>query len=473
MTNKIFLLINFTLFYFIFSSYSFAAESVDLNFKGLKPVYTFEETASMQLEAKLGSTLKTPVDLWIAVLLPMQNRIFFFANHPNTSLAETPQPFKQNIQLTDSVDSIIQIDFDKSLAGKYTFYALYADTNTDFEQLLTASRSNLAITQITVTATTGLETRPINNTCVGLSSPTSLKPFAQKLSDTGCMESNNPVQAIQSAIPYSVNSPLWTDGATKQRWIAIPNNTQIKIRKDGRWIFPTGSVLIKNFYLDNQSIETRLLVHHTNGNWAGYSYEWNDEGTQAFLLDDVKLKDIKGQTWVYPSPAQCLECHNEPSHFALGTQTIQMNRLHSYTQQASQMGTLFHTGVLEHNKLAMQQPVMPEPSDSSVSIEQRARAYLHANCAHCHRPENNPATPHNYLFNASLADLCREVEYYDSSNVAKKYLLVAGYPEYSLIYLRMNRRDELSMPPLGTTVLDLEGLALIEQWIRSMENCDN
>ncbi|MCE7903844.1 MAG: hypothetical protein DYH20_14695, partial [Gammaproteobacteria bacterium PRO9] len=82
-------------------------------------------------------------------------------------------------------------------------------------------------------------------------------------------------------IPYSVNASFWSDGASKERYLALPDNGRITRTQSGDFDFPPGSVLLKSFRVGNQLVETRLLMRHTDGVWAGYTYEWNDAQTAA------------------------------------------------------------------------------------------------------------------------------------------------------------------------------------------------
>ena len=150
-----------------------------------------------------------------------------------------------------------------------------------------------------------------------------------------------------------------------------------------------------------------------------------------------------------------------------------MNRLHTYVKSgrtAPQLDTLVQLGLLQTDKPASEQPLIPKPTDNHASLELRARGYLHANCAHCHRAEHNPKIPHDYRFTIPFSTLCSELEL-STAGIPKKRLLTAGYPKYSLISLRMHRRDKLAMPPLGTSIVDPEGTALIDDWISSLRTC--
>src|SRR3954454_13675067 len=113
--------------------------------------------------------------------------------------------------------------------------------------------------------------------------------------------------------------------------MALPNNTQITVESDGDWTFPAGTVLVKSFTLNGQLIETRLFMRHTDtGNWGGYTYRWNDAHTDATLVSGGLVASIAGQNWIYPSEAQCLQCHTSAAGGSLGLESRQLNTTIAY-----------------------------------------------------------------------------------------------------------------------------------------------
>ena len=160
--------------------------------------------------------------------------------------------------------------------------------------------------------------------------------FPAKLSETGLFASVAGHQVEAALIPYSVNSPLWSDGAYKERYLALPDaEARIDFTTSRGWNFPDRTVVVKSFALDldgdrRRWVETRLLTKQ-NGQWVGYSYVWNDEQTEATLVDAAGLdRDFKvrggRQTWHFPSRAECMMCHSRAANFVLGLTTLQMNR---------------------------------------------------------------------------------------------------------------------------------------------------
>ncbi len=153
-----------------------------------------------------------------------------------------------------------------------------------------------------------------------------------QLSQTGCVDPTDPTRPASGLIPYEPNAPFWSDGADKERFMGLPNGQALTANASGDWDFPNGTVLVKNFRLANKLIETRLFMRHPDGEWGGYTYEWNDAETEATRVVGGKKKMISGQTWVYPSEQQCLQCHTETAGRSLGLETAQENGNFRYPQ---------------------------------------------------------------------------------------------------------------------------------------------
>src|SRR5262245_34188009 len=190
--------------------------------------------------------------------------------------------------------------------------------------------------------------------------------FPRTLSQTGIFASTKDHKVAPGVIPYSVNAQLWSDHAVKERFIAIPGNGRIGVDEitypqpspgaPPGWRFPDGTVLVKTFSMEmergnprtRKRLETRLLhfqkfpgtQEYGDQYWRGYTYVWNDDQTDAVLLDEKgadKLLKIRGkdgnvveQNYRFPSRAECTLCHTNAAKFALGVSTMQMNRDHNY-----------------------------------------------------------------------------------------------------------------------------------------------
>jgi uncharacterized repeat protein (TIGR03806 family) len=296
------------------------------------------------------------------------------------------------------------------------------------------------------------------------------------LSATGCVDPNAPTNPAPTLIPFDVNSPLWSDGAEKNRWLSLPPGTTIHVREDGRFELPIGSVLMKEFRLSGKPVETRLLLRHLDGDFGGYSYEWAEDGQDAQLLDDEKSKIIAGSEWLFPSPIQCLRCHTVEAGRSLGLEIAQLNKTHTYPQTGRTVNQLVLLGELGLLDKPLGDPsLLPRLADpyGNDSPDSRARSYLHANCSFCHRPGASPQTQHDLLFSTRFASMnvCNAAPLVSDLGYPNMRLLAPGDPARSLLSVRMQRLDGMRMPPLASSQVDLPGVRLVNEWIRSITAC--
>lgn len=299
--------------------------------------------------------------------------------------------------------------------------------------------------------------------------------FPRTLSATGCFEAGNPRQPIAAMIPYELNAPFWSDGALKERHFAIPDGTKISVGADGDFDFPNGTVISKTFTVAGKRVETRLFMRHMNGTWAGYSYEWNDAETDATLLPANKSKQVGGQNWYYPSRAQCLQCHTAAAGRTLGPELAQLNRSIRYPVGATrnQLTVLDGLGYLT---APLGGPVDTlaklEPPSGDGALEPRARSWLHANCAGCHRAGAGQG-PADFRFTRTFKETntCNVMPDNGDLGITGARLIVPGAPLQSLVSRRVHALDAARMPPLGSSLVDTAGAALIDQWITSLTSC--
>jgi uncharacterized repeat protein (TIGR03806 family) len=347
----------------------------------------------------------------------------------------------------------------------------------------------------------GLPARPLNTTC---RPPRTLAEPAMLLSATGCVDPTDPRKPAPGLIPYDVASPLWSDGAAKERFLGLPEIGRIHIKDcqrdtkacapfaaggspedEGDWEVPVSTVLVKTFSIGGKRVETRLLMRFGADTWIGYSYKWRKDQSDAEVLPDAvaavteDVDDGKGgtQPWTFPSRAQCLQCHTTEAGISLGLETRQLNRDFRYPSTgitANQITTLERIGVFDATLPATLQPPLPAPgaTDTEAALTASARSYLHANCAICHRPGGN-FSEIDLRFATAFKDtgLCNAAPARGDAGVMGALRLVPGDPARSLMSIRMHRTDKSRMPQIGTSVVDVAGTGIIDQWIRGMKAC--
>ena len=302
--------------------------------------------------------------------------------------------------------------------------------------------------------------------------------FPETLSATGCFDSTDLTLPAEGNIPYDINVAFWSNGAEKQRFFAIPDDTTVSVEADGNWVFPIGSVLSKVFYFDDVPKETRLLVRHADGGWEGYAYQWRDDGSDADLLDGAQSLIDQGIDHIIPSRVQCIQCHVAAAGSSLGPENVQMNRFVTYPDggdSVNQIATLQNIGILDSTASADPADIerFPDINDASVDIVDRAKTYLHANCANCHRPGGPGRGPMDFRYEVAHADMgaCNIAATVDDFGNPEIRIVVPGDPALSAVNIRTSRLDLGAMPPLGKQVIDDDGVALLDQYVTSLAEC--
>ncbi len=320
--------------------------------------------------------------------------------------------------------------------------------------------------------------------------PPASRPFPPLLSQTGAFQDSSTLTPGGSLIPYTVNSPLWSDGAVKQRWLALPTNTFVHFGATGEWTFPGGTVFVKNFELpvDDTNpgvlrrLETRLLVRDTNGAAYGITYKWRPDNSDADLLTNSLTEDIVIQTatgtrtqqWFYPSREDCLRCHTPAAGYVLGLKTRQLNGNFAYPGSGvtdNQLRTWNHIGLfdttLNEGALSTYDHLVAV-TDSAAPLEHRVRSYLDANCAQCHRPGGAPAL-WDARFDTPLASqgiVSGPVA--DPLGISGAKVVAPQDLSRSIMYQRVNSLDAHKMPPLARNTIDANAVAALAEWINSL-----
>ena len=282
----------------------------------------------------------------------------------------------------------------------------------------------------------------------------------------------------EGVVPYDLNTPLFSDYATKRRFIWMPPGTAAAYRPDDVFDFPVGSILSKSFsYPGKGLIETRLLVRTKNG-WFGLPYVWNASQTDATLqmaADPVRVNYNNVEfDYTIPNANQCKGCHEKAKTMVpLGPKARNLNRDLAYADgRANELAHWTEIGYLKGAPAIAQVPRAAVWNDASQSLDARAMAYLDVNCAHCHNPQG-PANTSGLYLTYGQADPLRLGFSKVPVSAGKAsgdlfYDVVAGHPEQSILVHRMESTEpKILMPELGRSLVHKEGVALIREWIRS------
>lgn len=301
------------------------------------------------------------------------------------------------------------------------------------------------------------------------------------LSQTGLFADTAALSPAPGVLEYGVQAPSWADGARRRRWLALPGPARIAFAATGAWSFPIGTVLVKHFELATAAspatqVETRVLLHQRDG-WRGYTYRWNDAGSDAELVDaaggDATFALPGGagagqQLWRLPSRAQCLACHTAAAGHVLGVRTAQLNGDFPFPLRTdNQLRAWNHIGLFTSDVGGPSAyAAMRDPYDTAAPRDDRARAWLDTNCAHCHRPQGPTPVDLDLRVEVAGADLrLFGVPAAVAAPGGVGQRAVVGAPAHSDVWLRAGRRDGFGMPPLASTVVDAVGLDLLAEWL--------
>ncbi len=313
--------------------------------------------------------------------------------------------------------------------------------------------------------------------------------FPRKLSQSGLFSSVVELAPAPGVVAYAINAEPWADHAVAERWVAVPGALSIKA-EGAAWTFPKDSVLVKTLSLDMQPgdsasrrrIETQIL-HFDGLEWRPYTYRWNDAQTDAALvgaagaertfdiLDPRETGGVRKQTWRFAGRAECQRCHNKWSGPALAFNTPQLNREHNHGGSARpQLDTLALIGLLAKPVPAEKRPALANPHNTSAKLNDRARAYLHANCAHCHRMHAGGAVLSHMHFDLPLekTNMIGTRPTQGAFGIHAAQVVAPGDPFRSILLYRMSKLGSGRMPYIGSTEVDRAGVELIYNWLRQM-----
>ena len=312
------------------------------------------------------------------------------------------------------------------------------------------------------------------------------------LSNTGCFESivdGNPVpnQWIKN---YDINQQFWSDNAKKERLISLPRGSVVDTSDPYNWELPIGGVVIKHFRMQDTIFETRFLVRHENGEYAGYTYYWNDELDEAHLVNNEGTsRQLGEQTWQYPSRAQCVQCHTNQAGGTLALESSQLNveltpqhavdDAHTIADDESetinQIDHLIAEGYLSSDTESRlpAYPTVDELGDSSLPIDERVLSYLHVNCSSCHRGERSVGRANwdaRYITAHNDKNLCNVPPLVGVHSVVEELVWPGNHQLSALFHRATTRGSDFDMPPIGSALVDPIARTLLAEWTDGLDD---
>lgn len=347
-------------------------------------------------------------------------------------------------------------------------------------------------TTCTVLVALGLVAGPaphVRSESEGARSTRKSTPFPRWLSQTGLYDEQGNIDTRNRH--FTPQYPLWSDGASKSRWIHLPPGTQIDISDVDLWHFPVGTKFWKEFSWDGRKVETRLMRKSESSQWEFAAYVWTEDQSDAILAPAEGIPShyaiMPNKRHSIPSVADCNSCHASSPGGVLGFNALQLSddrdplapNAEGLTEGDLTLGTLLAAHLVT--------PPRPDLVESPPRIraadptERAALGYLSANCGGCHNGSGPLARLgfsllHDVLGDPSAAVPAR-VTTIDAATRFKipgidpdsTRLIVPGRPDRSAIFYRMHsRRPSTQMPPFGTVTRDELALELVRRWIQSL-----
>ncbi|HUP23480.1 MAG TPA: SO2930 family diheme c-type cytochrome [Thermoanaerobaculia bacterium] len=301
-------------------------------------------------------------------------------------------------------------------------------------------------------------------------------------------------QPAAGVVPYDINTPLFSDYADKLRFVKLPRGASVSYHADGVLDFPVGTIIAKTFAYPVDArdpagalhlLETRILEREATG-WVGRPYIWNEAQTEARLeITGGVLRaswiDPQGRArdheYRVPNANQCKACHRTEGRTMLpiGTSVAQLNRDFAYGDGVeNQLAHWTRVGALTGAPAPPSAPRLPVWDDPATgSLDERARAWLDINCAHCHNPDGPARTSSLDLrftqTNPTLLGIYKSPVAAGRGSGDRLHDIVPGEPDRSILLLRLESVDPgVMMPELGRSLVDEEGVAMVRRWIEEM-----
>jgi hypothetical protein len=320
----------------------------------------------------------------------------------------------------------------------------------------------------------------------GDAAPVSAESPPQTLRETGLYLPGSALVVDPAHLAFSPQYPLWTDGATKRRWLSLPPNTYIDASRPNAWEFPLGTRLWKEFSI-GRAVETRYVERLADGQWRYATYIWNETGTNATLApaDGVRGMPVPAAPdgrYNVPGAFDCRACHEGAAVPVLGFSALQLSpdrdalAPHADAVSATDLRGLVARGLVRN----LPQTLLDTPPriGASSPVERAALGYLHGNCGHCHNADGlsvpvDARLAQDVSLGAAksseqvLRSLLDASSRFRAAGLPQDARVVApGHPEASTLLWRIRSTNpQTQMPPLGVRALDHEALELLERWI--------
>ncbi len=339
--------------------------------------------------------------------------------------------------------------------------------------------------------------------------PPANQSFPGKLSDTGLFAALHPLTPAPGVVPYRIHAPMWNDHATADWLLGVPGDGVIATEGGVRniagatWFFPSNTVLARTLTLEmkageassSRRIETQLL-HWDGQAWNPHTFRWNTAQTDAdlvageganatFTVTDARAPGGRRETpWRFASRTECLRCHNAWAGETLTLNTMQLSNPlapslspsegervpHGRVRGTSELQRLESLGVLRVKSPPRKSDVLAHPYEDTAPLGDRARSWLHVNCAGCHRFGAGGAAAIQLNYDKRLNELraLDEKPTRGDFGLLAARIIAAGDPYRSTLFYRIATEGAGRMPHLGSRLVDEAGVALVRDWIRSL-----
>jgi mono/diheme cytochrome c family protein len=308
-----------------------------------------------------------------------------------------------------------------------------------------------------------------------------------RLSDTGLYVRGSTIEVDPQHLLYVPQYPLWTDGATKRRYVRLPAGTQIDASKADAWEFPVGTRFWKEFSFSGERAETRMIEKLPDGNFRYAAYVWDAARRDAFLAPESGVRAVAairaGIEHDVPSESDCRACHEGRPGRVLGFDALQLSPDRdplAANRESVPAGAVDLDELARRGWLANLPPRLLERAPRIVARSAKGRAalgYLYGNCAHCHNPEGPLAELDLDLDQSAFdakgeartrASLVARASHFRVTDEGESVRVAPGRPNSSALFYRLTSRNPAAqMPPLGTKLVDPAGAALVRAWIAS------